>query len=371
MKTNQPIVTACSNNTGETRATSLQSSCSVLLLVSANFRGFLTRTITDINRFVHRLHLLRRKDFIGRHAEYHVFCLHGYSYLLDLGSTGRSTSSWRSSREICSADKTQIQPLFVTQRSLYEVRERPSKAYSWVAFIISNVIVEIPYQIVTGILIYACFYYPVVGIQSSARQGLVLLFIIQLFIYASSFAQMTIAALPDAQTASAIVTLLTMMITIFNGVLQTPDALPGFWIFMYRVSPFTYWIGGIVSTELHGKPVQCAEREVAQFNPPSGQTCGRYLAPFLEQSPGYLENSSATSDCRYCSISVADQYLAGPRIFYSERWRNYGIVWAFVAFNIFVAVASYYLVRVKKWNKGSSSGRSSFKIPFLGKGSKK
>ncbi|MGG6495547.1 UNVERIFIED_CONTAM: ABC transporter permease, partial [Bacteroidetes bacterium 56_B9] len=34
----------------------------------------------------------------------------------------------------------QIMPLFVTQRSLYEVRERPSKAYSWVAFIIANIV---------------------------------------------------------------------------------------------------------------------------------------------------------------------------------------------------------------------------------------
>jgi ATP-binding cassette subfamily G (WHITE) protein 2 (PDR) len=255
----------------------------------------------------------------------------------------------------------QIQPLFVTQRELYEVRERPSKAYSWVAFIISNIIVEIPYQILTGILIFACFYYPVVGVQSSERQGLVLLYVIQLFIYASSFAQMTIAALPDAQTASAIVTLLTMMSTIFNGVLQTPDNLPGFWIFMYRVSPFTYWVGGIVATELHGKEVVCAERELAIFDPPSGQTCGEYLAPFLQQSPGTLQDPSATSNCEYCSISVADQYLSGPRIFWSERWRNYGIVWAYIAFNIFIAITSYYLFRVKKWNRSAPS----FKIPFL------
>ena len=40
----------------------------------------------------------------------------------------------------------QIMPLFVTQRSLYEVRERPSKAYSWKAFLVANIAVEIPYQ---------------------------------------------------------------------------------------------------------------------------------------------------------------------------------------------------------------------------------
>lgn len=131
----------------------------------------------------------------------------------------------------------QIQPLFITQRSLYEVRERPSKAYSWRAFVIANIVVEIPYQIFTGILAWACYYYAVNGVQSSQRQVLVLLFIIQLFVYSSTFAHMTIAALPDAQTASAIVTFLMIMMTLFSGVLQGPTALPGFWIFMYRVAP--------------------------------------------------------------------------------------------------------------------------------------
>lgn len=139
----------------------------------------------------------------------------------------------------------QIMPLFVSQRSLYEVRERPSKAYSWKAFFIANVVVEIPYQVIAGILTFACFYYPVVGVQSSERQGLVLLFCIVFFIYASTFGQLCIAALPDAQTASAILTLLFSMTLIFNGVMQTPDALPGFWVFMYRVSPLTYWVAGI------------------------------------------------------------------------------------------------------------------------------
>ncbi|KAH7270978.1 ABC-2 type transporter-domain-containing protein [Fusarium solani] len=245
----------------------------------------------------------------------------------------------------------QIIPNFVTQRSLYEVRERPSKAYSWKAFIIANIIVEIPYQIVTGILIWSCFYYPVVGIQSSDRQVLVLLFVIELFIYASAFAQMTIAALPDAQTAGSLVTILTMMSTIFSGVLQTPSALPGFWIFMYRLSPFTYWISGIVATMLHGRPVECSSTETSTFNPPSGETCGEYLNPILSQVPGELQNPSATEQCRYCAFRYADQYLAGSRIYWSERWRNYGIMWAFIGFNMMVAIVTYYLFRVKKWSK--------------------
>jgi ABC-type multidrug transport system permease subunit len=256
----------------------------------------------------------------------------------------------------------QIQPLFVTQRSLYEVRERPSKAYSWKAFMIANIVVEIPYQIFAGILIWACFYYAVIGIQGSVRQILILLYCIQLFIYASAFAQMCIAALPDAQTASGIVTLFTFMSLLFCGVLQTPSALPGFWIFMYRLSPFTYWVGGIVSTALHGREIRCTQTETSIFNPPPGQTCGEYLAPYLQVAPGTLQNPESLEQCRYCSISTSDQFLAGSQIYWTERWRNFGIVWAYVIFNIAMAVLTYYLFRVAKWGKGSSKSKKAAPI---------
>ncbi|PHH91761.1 hypothetical protein CDD83_10405 [Cordyceps sp. RAO-2017] len=247
----------------------------------------------------------------------------------------------------------QIQPLFVTQRALYEVRERPSKCYSWVAFIISNIVVEIPYQIFTGILIWACFYYPVVGVQSSQRQGLVLLFVVQLLIYCSAFAHMTIVTMPDAHTAASVVTVLSIMSIIFNGVLQTPSALPGFWIFMYRVSPFTYWIGGIVATELHGRTINCSDEETRVFDPPQGMSCGQYMAPYLQTATGRLLNPDDNSQCRYCTVRNADQTLVASEIYWGDRWRNYGIFWAFIAFDIFAAVALYYLFRVKTWNLAS------------------
>jgi ABC-type multidrug transport system permease subunit len=208
-------------------------------------------------------------------------------------------------------------------------------------------VVEIPYQILTGILAFACFYYPVVGVQDSARQGLVLLFIIQLFIYASAFAHMTIAAMPDAQAAAALVVLLTMMSIIFSGVLQTKTALPGFWVFVYYLSPFTYWISGIVSTMLHGRAVECSALETLVFNPPPNMTCGQYLGPLTGKTPGTLQNPMDTEACRYCSVSVADQYLASVDIFWDDRWRNFGIMWAYIIFDIAVAIGVYYLFRVK------------------------
>lgn len=252
----------------------------------------------------------------------------------------------------------QIQPMFVTQRSLYEVRERPSKAYSWKAFLIANVVVEIPYQFVTGTLIWACFYYPVVGAgQDSERQALVFLLSILLFIYASSFAQMTIAALPDATTAGAVVNLLMLMSMMFCGVLQSPVALPGFWKFMYYLSPFTYWISAMASTMLHGRAVTCSDAETSIINPPFGQTCGEYFSAYLDGpgAAGVLQNPNDTSACRYCSITVADEFLAGSNIFWEDRWRNFGILWAYVVFNVFIAVLTYYLFRVRPLKRAAAS----------------
>jgi ABC-type multidrug transport system permease subunit len=136
----------------------------------------------------------------------------------------------------------QIMPRFILQRDLYEVRERPSKAYSWKAFLIANITVEIPYQILLGVLVFASYFYPIYtkgGIPPSSRQGLILLLLVQFFVFASTFAHMLISALPDAETAGNIATLMFSLTLTFNGVFQPPQALPGFWIFMYRVSPLT------------------------------------------------------------------------------------------------------------------------------------
>ncbi|EXJ74638.1 ATPase [Cladophialophora psammophila CBS 110553] len=244
----------------------------------------------------------------------------------------------------------QIMPRFVMQRSLYEVRERPSKIYSWVAFVMANIAVETVYQVLLGILVFACYYYPVFGVQSSQRQGLMLLYCVETFVFASTFAHMIIAALPDTQTAAALATLLFSMTMIFNGVFQPPQALPGFWIFMYRVSPLTYIIGGFAATGLHGKHVQCSSAEMNVFNPPSGQTCGQYLKVYMATASGEVYNPSATVDCQYCPLTTSDQFLALSSISWGTRWRNFGIIWAYVCFNVILTMAFYYAFRVKKWD---------------------
>jgi len=96
--------------------------------------------------------------------------------------------------------------------------------------------------------------------------------------------------------------------------MQSPTALPGFWNFMYRVSPLTYLIAGMCGNALHGQPVRCSSRELSVFSPPQGQTCGQYLADWLSVSAGQLYNPSAVTGCEYCAFTTADQYMSLNKI---------------------------------------------------------
>jgi ABC-type multidrug transport system permease subunit len=52
-------------------------------------------------------------------------------------------------------------PHFIAQRSLYEARERPAKTYSWEVFMLSQILVEIPWYTLASVLMWALFYFPV------------------------------------------------------------------------------------------------------------------------------------------------------------------------------------------------------------------
>ena len=256
----------------------------------------------------------------------------------------------------------QIMPNFVTQRALYEVRERPSKTYSWQAFMVANILVEIPWQTLMAVITFFCYYYPV-GLQNNAaytnstaeRGGLMFLLVWVFYIFSSTFAYMMIAGIETAETGANISNLLFSLCLVFCGVLATPEALPGFWIFMYRVSPFTYLVSAMLSTGVANAPVVCSEIELSVVQPPSGMDCGQYLKPFLDFFGGYLINGNATSDCKFCSVSNTNTYLAAVNIFYHNRWRNLGFLFIYIVFNIFAALFIYWLARVPKEKKAKKS----------------
>lgn len=98
------------------------------------------------------------------------------------------------------------------------------------------------------------------------------------------------------------------------------------------------------------------------MQPLNGLSCGAYLQPYASVAMGRIYNPDAFSDCEYCSLSNADQFLASVAISYTTRWRDYGIGFAFIVFNIFMAVLMYYFFRVRK---GSGKGLGEKLAPVL------
>ena len=139
------------------------------------------------------------------------------------------------------------------------------------------------------------------------------------------------------------------------SVVSTPKAMPGFWIFMYRVSPFTYLVSGMLSTALSGTSVTCSSIETLILDPPANQTCNEYLNAYALATGGYIENPDATSSCSYCTMSSTDTFLAQVYSSWSEAWRNFGLMWAYLTFNIVVALGVYWLARVPKKSKKSGA----------------
>jgi ATP-binding cassette, subfamily G (WHITE), member 2, PDR len=107
-----------------------------------------------------------------------------------------------------------------------------------------------------------------------------------------------------------------------------------------------YSVQGFTGVGISGTNVVCAPQEFITFDPPSGETCQSYTQTFIETSGGYLANPNATTACDFCTFSSTSSYLAQYDIHYYQRWRNFGLLWSYILFNIVAALFFYWLARV-------------------------
>lgn len=119
---------------------------------------------------------------------------------------------------------------------------------------------------------------------------------------------------------------------------------------MYRVSPFTYLIEAMLSTAVSGTTVTCAANEYLVFDPPQGQNCSTYMEPYINEAGGYLQNPGAESGCSFCSLRYTNAFLEGFSMDPTKPWRDFGLMWAYIGFNVFGALFLYWLARVPKSN---------------------
>lgn len=76
------------------------------------------------------------------------------------------------------------------------------------------------------------------------------------------------------------------------------------------------------------------------------------MAAFMEVAGGTLLDPNATDICRYCALATSDTYLKSISVSYDNRWRDWGLLWMFIVFNVVMAIFLYWALRVPKdWSR--------------------
>ncbi|KAL4810836.1 ABC-2 type transporter-domain-containing protein, partial [Aspergillus unguis] len=251
----------------------------------------------------------------------------------------------------------QLQPRYLHFRALYESREANSKIYNWTAFVTSAILPELPYSIIAGSVYFNCWYWGIWFPRDSFSSGYTWMMLMLFELFYVSFGQFIAAISPNELLASLLVPCFFTFIVAFCGVVVPYMALPHFWqSWMYWLTPFHYLLEGFLGVVVHEVPMQCVEREEAFFTipPNSGfSSCQDYAGQFVQQATGYVRDAG-NGLCAYCLFSNGDQFATNFNVYYSHKWRNYGIFWAFVMFNFMAVFALSWLYlhgvnNMKKW----------------------
>ncbi|KAK2764869.1 hypothetical protein FQN54_008566 [Arachnomyces sp. PD_36] len=248
-----------------------------------------------------------------------------------------------------------ILPKFYMNRSLWEARELPGRIYGWVAFCTANVVSEIPAAIVTGLVYWLLWYYPVGLPTDSSTAGYVFLMSMLFFFFQASWGQWICAFAPSFTVIANVLPFFFVMVNLFNGIIVPYDSNPVFWRYwMYYINPTTWWIRGVLSATLPTIPVICSPIESTHFNPPPGQTCAQYAGAFVSDiaRSGYLTNPDAREDCSYCPYKDGREYMHSLNVQDGDKWMCFGIFLAFVVSNWALVYAMIYFVRVRGWSFG-------------------
>ncbi|KAJ6014996.1 hypothetical protein N7540_009587 [Penicillium herquei] len=258
----------------------------------------------------------------------------------------------------------QIIPRFIDAREIFEARERQSKTYSWPIFVAANMITELIWQSLTAIPVFVAWYYPTgfwrngLNDTFNMNERAILIFLLLWFflIFTSTLSQAIAASMSDSLTAVNVANLMFTLCLLFCGILVEPNALPRFWIFMYRVSPVTYLMGGMIKAALADTALNCASIDLLHIPLPSGSdstlSCGSYLDSYVQSMGGKILNPNATAgmseNCVFCDVTDSNTTLKEMGMDVHTRWRDLGIFAVYVAVNVGGIFFFYWVTRGRK-----------------------
>lgn len=107
----------------------------------------------------------------------------------------------------------QLQIPFIASRTIYEIRERPSKMYSWSAWVTAQLLVELPWNIFGGVLLFFCWYWTV-GYPTERAGYTFLAMSVLMPIYYTTIGQAIAAMAPTVEIAGLLFTSLFSFVLI-------------------------------------------------------------------------------------------------------------------------------------------------------------
>ncbi|KAF2494821.1 hypothetical protein BU16DRAFT_48838 [Lophium mytilinum] len=244
---------------------------------------------------------------------------------------------------ICPPLIQQLQPRYLSMRSIYSSREGNSKIYSWSAFVWGTILSEIPYRILAGTIYWCCWYWATWFPRDTYTSASIWLYVIAFELFYLGLGQAIASFAPNELLASLLVPLFFTFIVSFCGVVVPYAALPYFWrSWMYWLTPFKYLLEGMLALITNGVPIRCDASELALFPAPPGQDCQTYAGSFAAQTGGYVQ-TQPNGDCGFCQYSNGTAFAASFNIEPKYIWRDFGIFWAYIFFNFAVVFVCSYL----------------------------
>ncbi|KAJ1927065.1 ATP-binding cassette transporter snq2 [Tieghemiomyces parasiticus] len=242
----------------------------------------------------------------------------------------------------------QVEPQLIAWRRWF-TREEASGMYSWKAFTTGMVLTEIPYIIGAATIFFLILYWFVNLNPLSERVGYFFIILVAFYFYSLSFGFMVASFSPSDVMAALVNPFPASILALFCGVTIPYLQMPAFWRrWVYWINPYKYYIEGVISNDLYDMKITCEEDEYLKFDPPSGNTCYEYAKEFLSVGPGYIRNLNDTSSCEYCPFKVGQEFTDNLSWEYSNKWRNFGILFAFVGFNLIVTCIGLKYYRANK-----------------------
>ena len=121
----------------------------------------------------------------------------------------------------------------------------------WTVLLLSQSIIELPLALTSSTLFFVCAFF-CCGFNNAGWSAGV--FFLNYMLFAGYYATLglwLIYTAPNLQTAAVFVAFIYSFTASFCGVMQPYSLFPTFWKFMYRISPYTYFVESFVSILLH------------------------------------------------------------------------------------------------------------------------